>query len=175
MLADEGIGALFVSTMLRTHETAAALAAALGLEPTERDGIREIAAAGLEMRADEAAVKEYLGTVVRWAGGDTALRRADGETGDECAARFDAVVTEAEATGHAVVALVSHGAAIRCWTGLRSLTLEAGFVADHFLENTGLAVLEGSGAEWTLVSWEAQPAGGVGVAAPSGPAGESAD
>ncbi|QHC62026.1 histidine phosphatase family protein [Rathayibacter festucae] len=174
-LADEPIGALFVSTMKRTHETAAPLAAALGLEPVERAGVREIAAAGLEMRGDEAAVEEYMGTVFRWAAGETSLRLAGGETGDEFAARYDAVVAEAEATGHDVVALVSHGAAIRCWAGMRSLDLDADFIADHLLDNTGVVILEGSGSEWSLVSWEGEPISGVGVAAPSGPAGETAD
>ncbi|QHC57991.1 histidine phosphatase family protein [Rathayibacter sp. VKM Ac-2760] len=174
-LADEPIGALFVSTMRRTHETAAPLAAALGLEPVERAGIREIAAGDLEMRGDEAAVEEYMGTVFRWAGGATAERLAGGETGDEFAARYDAVVAEAEATGHDVVALVSHGAAIRCWAGLRSLDLDADFIAEHLLDNTGVVVLEGSGAKWSLVSWEGEPVSGIGVAAPSGPAGETAD
>lgn len=159
--------------MRRTLETAAPLAAALGLEPIERDGIREIAAAGLEMRGDEASVEEYMGTVFRWAAGETALRLAGGETGDEFAARYDAVVAEAESLGHAVVALVSHGAAIRCWAGLRSFDLDARFIADHLLDNTGVVVLEGSAREWTLVSWQGEPIGGVGAAAPSGPAGET--
>lgn len=174
-LTDEPIGALFVSTMRRTHETAAPLAAALGLEPVERAGIREIAAAGLEMRGDEAAVEEYMGTVFRWAGGETSVQLAGGETGDEFAARYDEVVAEAEATGHDVVALVSHGAAIRCWAGLRSLDLDAHFIADHLLDNTGVVILEGSGSEWSLVSWEGEPVSGVGAAAPSGPAGETTD
>ncbi|PPF52302.1 histidine phosphatase family protein [Rathayibacter sp. AY1C2] len=172
-LAGEGIGALLVSTMVRTHETAAPLAAALGLEPMERDGIREVAAAGLEMRGDDAAVEEYMGTVFRWAGGETSIRLAGGETGDEFAARYDAVVAEAEALGHEVVALISHGAAIRCWAGLRSLDLDARFIADHLLDNTGVVVLEGSGDAWTLVSWQGEPVSGVGAAAPSGPAGET--
>ncbi|MWV49188.1 histidine phosphatase family protein [Rathayibacter sp. VKM Ac-2803] len=172
-LAGEGIGALWVSTMRRTHETAAPLAAALGLEPTEREGIREIAAAGLEMRGDEEAVTEYMDTVFRWAGGETSVRLAGGETGDEFAARYDAVVAEAGAAGHPVVALVSHGAAIRCWAGLRCAGLDARFIADHLLDNTGVVVVEGSGSSWELVSWEGEPVSGVGAEAPSGPAGET--
>jgi len=171
-LRGEAIGAVHVSTMRRTHETAAPLAAALGLAPVERAGIREIAAGGLEMRGDRAAVVEYLETMIRWVGGEDHLRLADGETGREFAARFDAVVAEAEATGHGTVALVSHGAAIRCWTGMRARGLDAAFVADHALENTGVVVLEGSGADWTLLSWEGEPVGGIGDDAPSGPAGE---
>jgi len=172
-LAGEGIGALYVSTMRRTHETAAPLAAALGLEPIERDGIREIAAAGLEMRGDEAAVEEYMGTVFRWAGGETGLRLAGGETGEEFAARYDSVVAEAESSGHGTVALVSHGAAIRCWAGLRSKDLDARFIADHLLDNTGVVVLVGGGAEWVLESWQGEPVSGVGAAAPSGPSGDT--
>lgn len=172
-LAGESIGALFVSTMRRTHETAAPLASALGLEPVERDGIREIASAGLEMRGDEAAVEEYMGTVFRWAAGETSVRLAGGETGEEFAARYDAVVAEAEATGHEAVALISHGAAIRCWAGLRSLDLDADFIAEHLLDNTGVVVLEGSGSTWTLVSWAGDPISGVGALAPSGPAGDT--
>ncbi|AZZ57200.1 histidine phosphatase family protein [Rathayibacter iranicus] len=172
LLADEGIGALLVSTMRRTHETAAPLAATLRLEPMERADIREIAAGDLEMRGDTASVDEYMSTVFRWAAGETSLRLAGGETGDEFAARFDAVVGEAEATGHAVVALVSHGAAIRCWVGLRSLDLDATFVSDHPLDNTGVVVLEGSGTGWSLVSWQGEPVSGVGASAPSGPTGD---
>ncbi|SMH45914.1 probable phosphoglycerate mutase [Rathayibacter oskolensis] len=174
-LAGEGIGAIVVSSMRRTHETAAPLAQALGLEPIERDGIREIAAAGLEMRGDEAAVTEYMDTVFRWADGETSLRLAGGETGDEFAARYDAVVAEAEASGNPVVAVVSHGAAIRCWAGLRCRGLDARFIADHLLDNTGVVEVEGSGSTWTLLSWEGEPVSGIGAAAPSGPAGETTD
>ncbi|WP_043671893.1 histidine phosphatase family protein [Clavibacter michiganensis] len=174
-LRDEAIGALYVSTMLRTHETAAPLAHALGLTPVERTGIREIAAADLEMRGDRAAVMEYLDTMIRWVAGQDELRLAGGETGRGFAARFDAVVGEAEETGLGTVALVSHGAAIRSWSGMRVRGLDATFVADHALENTGVVVLEGSGRDWTLESWEGEPASGVGGDAPSGPTGEPTD
>jgi broad specificity phosphatase PhoE len=173
-LRDERIGAVYVSTMLRTHETAAPLVRALDLAPVERAGIREIAAADLEMRGDRAAVMEYLDTMIRWVEGQDELRLAGGESGREFAARFDAVVAEAEASGHGTVALVSHGAAIRCWSGMRAHGLDAAFVADHALENTGVVVLEGSGRDWTLESWEGEPASGVGGDAPSGPTGEPA-
>ncbi|MBM7026534.1 histidine phosphatase family protein [Clavibacter zhangzhiyongii] len=174
-LRGERIGALYVSTMRRTHETAAPLAEALDLAPVERAGLREIAAADLEMRGDRAAVMEYLDTMIRWVAGEDELRLAGGETGREFAARFDAVVAEAEASGHDTVAIVSHGAAIRCWTGMRARGLDAAFVADHALENTGVVVLEGSGRDWVLESWEGEPASGVGEDAPSGPTGEPTD
>jgi broad specificity phosphatase PhoE len=171
-LRDEAIGALYVSTVVRTHETAAPLAHALGLAPVERAGIREIGAGDLEMRGDRASVVEYVDTMIRWVAGEDELRLAGDETGREFAARFNAVVAEAEDAGHGTVALVSHGAAIRCWSGMRARGLDAAFVADHPLENTGVVVLEGSGRDWTLESWEGEPASGVGDDAPSGPTGE---
>ena len=173
-LQGEDIGRIHVSTMRRTHETAAPLARALGLTPVESAGIREISSGDLEMRGDRAAVTEYVETMVRWVDGEHDLRLAGGETGRGFAARFDAVVAEAEASGHGTVALVSHGAAIRSWTGLRAHGVDAAFVADHPLENTGVVVLVGSGTDWELESWEGEPAAGVGADAPSGPAGEPA-
>ncbi|UKF27932.1 histidine phosphatase family protein [Clavibacter nebraskensis] len=173
-LREEAIGALHVSTMVRTHETAAPLARALGLAPVERDGIREIAAADLEMRGDRAAVTEYLDTMIRWVAGEEDLPLAGGETGRGFLARFDAVVAEAEGSGHGTVAFVSHGAAIRCWAGIRARGLDAAFVTAHPLENTGVVVLEGSGRNWALESWEGDPASGVGDGAPSGPTGDPA-
>uniref|UniRef100_UPI00293EBF54 histidine phosphatase family protein n=1 Tax=Clavibacter sp. MX14-G9D TaxID=3064656 RepID=UPI00293EBF54 len=169
-LQGEDIGRIHVSTMRRTHETAAPLARALGLTPVESAGIREISSGELEMRGDRAAVTEYVETMVRWVDGEHDLRLAGGETGRGFAARFDAVVAEAEASGHGTVALVSHGAAIRSWTGLRAHGVDAAFVADHPLENTGVVVLVGSGTDWELESWEGEPAAGAGADAPSGPA-----
>lgn len=173
-LRDEDIGLIHVSTMVRTHETAAPLAQALGLAPVESAGIREISSGDLEMRGDRPAVTEYLETMIRWVDGEDGLRLAGGETGREFAARFDAVVAEAAASGHGTVALVSHGAAIRSWTGLRARGLDAAFVADHPLENTGVVILVGSGTDWVLESWEGEPATGVGADAPSGPTGDPA-
>ena len=171
-LRGEAIGALYVSTLLRTHETAAPLARALGRAPVERAGLREIGAGALEMRGDRDAVVEYLETMIRWVAGEDDLPLAGGETGRGFAARFDAVVEEAEGSGHGTVAFVSHGAAIRCWAGMRARGLDAAFVAYHALENTGVVVLEGSGRDWALESWEGEPASGVGDDAPSGPTGE---
>ncbi|MCX4679398.1 histidine phosphatase family protein [Streptomyces sp. NBC_01433] len=157
-LAQENIDALYASTLTRTQLTAAPLAAERGLEVRIRDGIREVSAGELEMRADEEAIEQYLTTSFAWAAGDTVRRMPGGESGAEVLARFDSVVAEAasdSAPGTSrTVALVSHGAAIRMWTAARTRNVTVEFAAEHALDNTGVVVVEGSPDEgWSTLSW----------------------
>lgn len=169
-LADEDIEAVYASTLVRTQQTAAPLAAARGLDVRVRDGIRELAAGDLEMLpGDSARGQEYMTTVFAWAGGDTGLRMPGAETGAEALARFDAVVAEAAADGAATVAMVSHGAAIRMWTAARAHNVDVPFVAAHPLENTGVVALEGSPADgWKALSWEGALVLPAGASGPTG-------
>ncbi|MEU4181399.1 histidine phosphatase family protein [Streptomyces sp. NPDC026589] len=154
-LAGEDIASLYASTLPRTQLTAAPLAAEHGIKIQIRDGIRELSAGELEMRAGEDAVRQYLTTAFAWSAGDIARRMPGGESGTEALARFDAVVAEAAgAWGCGTVALVSHGAAIRVWTAARAGNVTVGFAAEHSLENTGVVVVEGSpDSGWTAISW----------------------
>ncbi|MFC9859497.1 MULTISPECIES: histidine phosphatase family protein [unclassified Streptomyces] len=157
-LAQESIDALYASTLTRTQLTAAPLAAERGLEVRIREGIREVSAGELEMRADEEAIEQYLTTSFAWAAGDTARRMPGGESGAEALARFDSVLAEAASGGapgtSRTVALVSHGAAIRMWTAARTRNVTVEFAAGHALDNTGVVVVEGSPGEgWSTLSW----------------------
>ncbi|MFK0149002.1 histidine phosphatase family protein [Streptomyces griseus] len=176
-LAGEDIASLYASTLTRTQLTAAPLAAELGIQVRVRDGIRELSAGDLEMRADEDAVRQYLTTAFGWSAGDIARRMPGGENGTEALARFDAVVAEAAGAGErSTVALVSHGAAIRVWTAARARNVTVGFAAEHRLENTGVVVVEGSPASgWTALSWAGTVVPGVTAsgAADAGPAGRT--
>ncbi|NQX27355.1 histidine phosphatase family protein [Microbacteriaceae bacterium VKM Ac-2854] len=173
VLEGERIDAIAVSNMVRTHLTAAPLVAERGLVPVERAGVREITSGDLEMKSDEESVRLYMGTVFRWAEGELDVRMPGGESGAEFFERYDAVIAELAAAGHESVVVVSHGAAIRCWTGLRGANLDAEFIAEHAIDNTGVVVLEGSGTDWTVLTWAGEPVGGIGVAAPSGPSAET--
>lgn len=161
-------GALYVSSMVRTQLTAAPLAASTGLTPRVRDGIREISAGALGMRGDDAAHEEYLSLVEHWAAGDLSRRLAGGESGHEFFERFDAVVGEAvrgaagAGADTSTVALVSHGAAIRCWAAGRSATVTPAFAARHLLANIDTVVLErdenadepgDAVSGWRITSW----------------------
>jgi broad specificity phosphatase PhoE len=175
-LADEKIDAIFVSSMIRTHLTAAPLVAARSLEPAVRDGLREIAAGDVEGNTDEASVHQYVHTLLAWCAGDLGVRMPGAETGHDVIARFDEVVGEAEALGVDSVVLVSHGAMIRAWCAARTSNVDLDFVSNHYVINTGIVVIEGSTETgWEVESWlgeSVSEAAAMGVTSDHSPASE---
>lgn len=159
-LKSEGIGAIAVSTLLRTAETAAPIATSLGLTPVEHDGLREITAGDFEMLADEDSIFGYLGTIAHWLEGDLERPMPGGETGAHFLARYDEAIASTCALGVATALVVSHGAAIRTWVTHRAS-------GDHApihegLHNTGCITLDGSPDEgWTITNWGREPIGGA--------------
>jgi broad specificity phosphatase PhoE len=159
-LRDAGIGAIAISTLGRTGETAGPIAAELGLTPVEHDELREISAGDFEMRSDEDAILGYLGTVAHWLDGDLERRMPGGETGTDFLERYDAAIASTCKVGVDAALVVSHGAAIRTWVTHRAR-------GDHApihegLHNTGCITLDGSPDDgWTIVSWEREPIGGA--------------
>ncbi|WP_426004699.1 histidine phosphatase family protein [Paenarthrobacter sp. NyZ202] len=164
-LAGETIEALYASTLVRTQRTALPLAKATGLEPVILDGVHEIEAGTLEKKTDHESHLRYMHTVFSWTAGDLEARMPGGFTGHDFFARFDASVEKVAAAGHATAAIVSHGAAIRCWAGLRATDIGTGFAESHMLPNTGVVALEGDPAfGWHVVHWDQVPVGGPALA-----------
>lgn len=172
-LEGAGIDAIYVSDLVRTQQTAAPLARALGLDPHVRPGLREISAGDLEMADDLPSVRLYVETMLRWAGGDLTPRLPGGESGAATLRRFDRVVEEAARTADVAV-LVSHGAMIRAWAGARCPDVTVGLAAENPLSNTGAVVLTGTPGSWRLETWHAEALGGALLddAAHDGPAGD---
>ncbi|MGN6440354.1 MAG: histidine phosphatase family protein, partial [Arthrobacter sp.] len=171
-LANERIGALYASTLIRTQITAAPLARLHTLDIEVLEGLHEIEAGSLEKLTDHEAHKRYMGTVISWAAGDLDRRMPAGPDGHAFFERFDAaiaqVVERAERQQHGTVAVVSHGAAIRTWAGLRADGADHEFAARHVLANTGIVALEGDvAAGWTLIHWDGSPVGGLALADPT--------
>jgi broad specificity phosphatase PhoE len=163
--ASTAIGAIYVSTLTRTQQTAAPLAEALGMTPTILDGLREIAAGSLEMLDDPKSQGEYNATAFAWARGDRELRMPGGEDGVEFFTRFDAAIAGIRAGGGGTVVAVSHGAAIRTWVAARCANTDGEFAGTHTLDNTGLARLESRDHDqWELLDWQAAPVGGIQLA-----------
>ena len=135
-LARENIGGIWVSSLVRTHLTAAPLAVATGIEPTELPGLHEIAAGELEMRRDHEAVRLYLETVFAWGLGDRTPRMPGSEDGHEFFARFDSSIAEIAASGVATAAVVSHGAAIRVWVAGSATNVPPSYAGEHDIHNT---------------------------------------
>ncbi len=151
------------SRLVRTQQTAAPLAAALSLPVLVEEGLEEITAGGLEMRTDEASRDRYVGCVAAWLRGEPHAVLPGGETVEAFVDRFSTAVRRACAPHGpgATVAVVSHGAAIRVWTGLHGGP-EARGAAAQPVANTGGALLEGDpDAGWRLLRWSADPWGGA--------------
>lgn len=160
-LEGNGIEQVYVSRLVRTHQTAAPLVDARRIDPVELAGVHEITAGAYEMATDHDAVMGYLSTVRSWVEGDLSLRMPGGETGSEFLERYDADVERAVASGAGTVLLVSHGAAIRTWVASRVADATGRPEAVQPLHNTAVITLEGHPSTgWRLLDWHADPIGG---------------
>jgi len=170
---------VYVSSMIRTHLTAAPLLADRGLEQVLRPGLREISAGDVEGNTDHESIHQYVSTLLAWCGGDLDVRMPGAEDGHEVIARFDEVVSEIESLGLSDVVIVSHGAMIRAWCAVRTTNIDLAFVTDHYVVNTGIVLVEGSGADgWEVTSWlgeSVSEAAAMGVTADHSPASEPLD
>ena len=165
-LVDRGIDQIFVSTLRRTHQTAAPLAALLGVEPRVLPGLREISAGDFEMGDDDAAIGGYIGTVADWIEERYDVRMPGGESGHEFLARYDESVAEIHRSlveaGHERALVVSHGAAMRTWISARVPGVESHAKATDPLHNTACIELVGDPiAGWAVEAWHSEPVGGA--------------
>lgn len=177
-LSHESVDGIWVSTLVRTHATAAPLAEARGLAPVQLPGIHEILAGDLEMRRDHEAVRIYLETVFAWGLGDLAPRMPGGEDGAEFFDRFDSSIASVATSGARSAVVVSHGAAIRVWVAGRAINVPPSYAGEHDIQNTGIIELDGSpDTGWTLLSWQGTPIGGSDLidADANDPTGETLD
>jgi probable phosphoglycerate mutase len=174
-LASEAIDSISVSRLVRTHLTAAPLAAATGLVPVERPGIHEVEAGSLEGKTDRTSMHAYLGPLVKWADGDLTATIPGAYDGTHFYERFDADVAAIASTSEVAV-IVSHGAAIRAYVGGRATNIDPHFTVNNHLDNTGIAIMEGSPADgWTLLSWQGVPVAGLADPDADDPTGEPID
>lgn len=162
-LAHEKISALHVSRLLRTHETAAPLAAALGISPQLTAGLEEISAGEYEMRRDADAVAAYQDNHARWSAGEFTDGLPGGESGRAFWERYTGALRRIAAAHREdeTVAVVSHGAAIRVFAAVVA-GLGAASLEDRPLFNTGMVTLTGHPDEgWELEDWVREPIGGA--------------
>ena len=152
-LSGEKVEAIVASTLIRTQQTAAPVAADHGVEVLVRAGVREIPAGALEGPATDAAVNIYRDTMFAWAVGAEAVQMPGSpRDGAHMLAEFDAVVAETEGrVGDGTAVLVSHGGAIRVWAASRAVNLPASYVREQSLANTGIIIMTGSSS----TSWVA--------------------
>lgn len=159
-LADADIDTIATSTLVRTSQTALALANAVGLTATEHPGLREVSAGDFEMLSDQRSVHGYLETIAAWLDGDLNREMPGGETGTAFLQRYDAAIAEVCHQDVSSALVVSHGAAIRTWVTHRAAGEHA--PVHEGLHNTGCITLEGTPTDgWVIVSWQREPIGGA--------------
>ncbi len=180
-LAGAGIEAVWASTMTRTQETAAPLAAALGADVRVVEGLQEVDAGDYEMRSGREAIIGYMGPIMAWASGDLDPQIPGARSGAETMGGYDDAIAQIAASGARVAAVFSHGACIRMWAAARVDGVSVELATDSWLDNTGAITLDsvdgpGGHRRWTLVDWREEPLGGRELSAlPSGGAGPAAD
>jgi probable phosphoglycerate mutase len=147
------ISAVHASTATRAQQTAAPVAAELGLDVQVVEGAHEIFVGDLENRSDREARERFEEVYAAWQRGDLEARLPGGESARELRERFSEAVAAITASATGSVVLVSHGAAIR----LGAAALLGDNAETAYLGNTGVVVLSDDGAGWQLVHWDPAP------------------
>ncbi len=165
-IAEQGVDQIFVSTLARTHQTAAPLAELLDIRPQVLPGLREISAGDFEMADDHDSIAGYIGTVADWIEGRLDARMPGGESGHEFLERYDDAVAEIHRTlvesGQESALAVSHGAALRTWVSARVPGVESHAKATDPLHNTACIELAGDPVTgWRIEAWHSEPVGGA--------------
>ncbi|WP_347353931.1 histidine phosphatase family protein [Intrasporangium sp.] len=152
-LEHERLDAIYASDLVRTQQTAAPLAATLGLGVVVLPGLREIQAGDYEMSTDWGP---YVETVATWHD-DPTRAIPGGDSGVDFLTRYRRAIHRIAASGHERAVAVSHGAAIRVWCSF-ALDLPAGFLDGRRMDNTLVVTVEGDpDAGWRLLSWGDEP------------------
>ena len=159
-LAGNGYDGIYVSSMLRTQQTAQPLADALGLPTTILPGLREIPAGIFEGSSEDEGLGRlgYALTPVAWTLGARFLPVLGGEDGNAFDARVDDELQQIYDSGDQNAVAFSHGATIMFWVMMNVENPDLGLLLSHQLDNAEAVVIEGSPEEgWTLVSWAGMP------------------
>ncbi|MGW4482795.1 histidine phosphatase family protein [Amycolatopsis sp. NPDC004368] len=158
-LADEPIVAVYASQATRAQQTAAPLADVLGLEVQVIEGVKEIDAGDLEDATDAESIRIYLETAKRWTEGDLDATIPGGESGTQVHNRMvgaadDLRAKHEQTTPDGIVALVSHGGAIRLGAEFLAANVPADLAGGFLIPNTGIVELETQpDGSWKCLRW----------------------
>jgi broad specificity phosphatase PhoE len=157
-LAANGYDGIYVSSMLRTQQTAQPLLDLLppGTEYVVLPGVREIPAGIFEGSSEDEGLGRlgYAAAPLAWTLGARFVPIPGGEDGNAFDARVDDALQQIHDNGDENAVVFSHGATIMFWTMMNVDNPDLGLLLSHQLDNTDAVVIEGSPeAGWTLVSW----------------------
>ena len=162
-LAGEPIVAVYASQATRAQQTAAPLAAQFDLDVQVVDGVHEVGAGDLEGATDHESIRTYMEVVKRWTLGELTPSLPGGESGTSVRARMlDAVgrlrAKHEQADPDGVIALVSHGGAIRLSAEWLAPNVHADIANAALIPNTGLVELDARPeGHWHCLTWVDTP------------------
>jgi probable phosphoglycerate mutase len=160
-LAGEDIRAVWASSMTRAQQTAAPLAAKLGLEVRIHPDLREADVGDLHPRSDNSALWHWNTLYARWlADGELADKRPGGESAADVIRRYVPAVREivGELADGGTAVIVSHGAASRLVLAGLCPEVSPLYALEHHLDNTDVVDVEVTGdGDFRCVSWAGKP------------------
>jgi broad specificity phosphatase PhoE len=146
---------VYASDMVRTQETAAPLAHALGKRVEILPGLREIEAGKYNNTPVKRSDLTYLLAPADWLNGDLQDAVPGSISGEQFNDRFTAAVQKIyEGGGNRPVAF-SHAESIMYWTLMNVKNPKDSLATSHPLPNLGRVVITGNPLTgWTLVDWD---------------------
>jgi broad specificity phosphatase PhoE len=157
-LAPNHYDGVYASSMIRTQETGAPTAQALGEPVTVLPGLREIEAGQYEGAPEANIAQTYFAAPARWLQGDRDARIPGSVDGNEFNARFGEAVQRIYDSGQQNPVAFSHSAAIMFWVLMNARNADPSLLKTKSLPNVGHVVLTGNPSDgWTLTEWDADP------------------
>jgi broad specificity phosphatase PhoE len=154
-LSRNNFDAIYASDMVRTQQTAAPLAHALGKSVEILPGLREIEAGRFNNTTTKRADLTYLVAPADWLNGDVKDAIPGSVSGEQFNDRFTAAVQKIYDSGHNKPVAFSHAESIMYWTLMNVTNPKNSLATSHPLPNLGRVVITGSPAlGWTLVDWD---------------------
>lgn len=158
-LADKLVGnnydGVFASAMLRSQQTAAPTAKALGEQVTVLPGLNEIPAGWFEGVPMSDTSGTFLLGPESWLKGDRRFGIPGSVNGDDFNAAFTAAVQTIYDSNDEKPLAFSSGLAIMIWTLMNARNGKPSLLTDHPLSNTSRVVISGNPVTgWTLVDWD---------------------
>ncbi len=148
---------VYASTMIRTQETAAPTAQALGEPVNVLPGLREIEAGQYEGQPESDA-RDFMVGPMRWLRGDRTARIPGSIDGNEFDARFDDAVQHIYDSGELNPVAFSHAGAIMLWVLMNVHNPDRSLLTSKQLPNMGRVVVTGNPSDgWTMTEWDAAP------------------
>ena len=151
----DGYDGVFASQMVRTQQTAAPTAKALGEQVTVLPGLNEISAGWFEgLPVPDTSSALLLGPE-SWLNGDRRSGIPGSVNGNQFNGAFTAAVQTIYESDDQQPVAFSSGLSIMMWTLLNARNGKLSLLTDHPLPNMGRVVLEGNPVTgWTLKEWD---------------------